>query len=197
MQPNILRETVKGVQPIMIEDEMLQHRELFLTEEVNRKTATELIMQLMYLDRTDTEEPVTIYINSPGGDVVSGLAVYDYISVMKAPVNTVCMGQAASMGAILFLAGEERSMFRNSEIMIHDPSFAGMDIGGKKPLEIREKLDQLMDIREKLTEIISERTAMSKKQVYRRTQKDSYLNAEEALKCGIATKIIEKREEQK
>ena len=89
MLPNILKETVRGIQPILIEDEMLQHREVFLIEEVNRKSATDMIKQLMYLDRIDTGKPVTVYINSPGGEVVSGLAVYDYIKVMKSPVNTV------------------------------------------------------------------------------------------------------------
>lgn len=158
---------------------------------VNRKSATDMIKQLMYLDRIDTGKPVTVYINSPGGEVVSGLAVYDYIKVMKSPVNTVCMGSAASMGAILFLAGKERSMLKNSEIMIHDPSFSAGNISGKKPLEIQERLDQLMDTREKLAGIIAERTGMTKKQVYQKTEKDSYLNAEESLKCGIATKIIE------
>lgn len=191
MLPNILKETVRGIQPILIEDEMLQHREVFLMEEVNRKSATDMIKQLMYLDRIDTGKPVTMYINSPGGEVVSGLAVYDYIKVMKSPVNTVCMGSAASMGAILFLAGKERSMLKNSEIMIHDPSFSAGNISGKKPLEIQERLDQLMDTREKLAGIIVERTGMTKKQVYQKTEKDSYLNAEESLKYGIATKIIE------
>ena len=191
MLPNILKETVRGIQPVLIEDEMLQHREVFLMEEVNRKSATDVIKQLMYLDRIDTGKPVTMYINSPGGEVVSGLAVYDFIKVMKSPVNTVCMGSAASMGAILFLAGKERSMLKNSEIMIHDPSFSVGNISGKKPLEIQERLDQLMDTREKLAEIIAERTGMTKRQVYQKTEKDSYLNAEESVKYGIATKIIE------
>lgn len=191
MLPNILKETVRGIQPILIEDEMLQNREIFLMEEVNRKTATDVIKQLMYLERAEEGEPITMYINSPGGEVVSGLAVYDYIKVMKSPVNTVCIGSAASMGAILFLAGEERSMLKNSEIMIHDPSFSAGNIGGKKPLEIREKLEQLMEVRENLAEIIAERTGMTKKQVYQKTEKDYYLNASDSLKYGIATKILE------
>ncbi len=191
MQPNILKETVRGIQPVTIEDEMLQHREVFLTEEVNRKTATDLIKQFMYLDRTEPGKPVTMYINSPGGEVVSGLAVYDYIRIMKSPVNTVCIGDAASMGAILFLAGKERKMLKDSQIMIHDPSFSSGDIGGKKPNEIQEKLGQLMEIRGKLAEIIAERTGMTKKQVYQKTKKDSYLSADEALNCGIATEILD------
>lgn len=192
MQPNILKETVRGIQPIAIEDELLRHREVFLTEEVNRKTAMELLKQLMYLEKEGPGEPVTIYINSPGGEVSSGLALYDYIRMMQSPVNTVCIGSAASMGAILFLAGEERSMLKNSEIMIHDPSFSAGDLGGKKPLEIREKLNQLMSVRDKLSAIIAERTGMTKAQVCRQTKKDTYLNAEEALKCKIATKIVER-----
>lgn len=191
MLPNILKETVRGIQPILIEDEMLQNREIFLMEEVNRKTATDVIKQLMYLERAEEGEPITMYINSPGGEVVSGLAVYDYIKVMKSPVNTVCIGSAASMGAILFLAGEERSLLKNSEIMIQRPSFSAGNIGGKKPLEIREKLEQLMEVRENLAEIIAERTGMTKKQVYQKTEKDYYLNASDSLKYGIATKILE------
>lgn len=192
MQPNILKETVRGIQPVTIEDEMLQHREVFLTEKVCRKTAEELLKQLMYLERERPGEPVTMYINSPGGEVASGLAVFDYIGVMESPVNTVCIGSAASMGAILFLAGKERSILRNSEIMIHDPSFSTGDIGGKKPFEIQEKLNQLMSVRDKLSKIIAERTGMTEEEVCRRTKTDSYLNAQEALELGIATKIIER-----
>ena len=83
MQPNILKETVRGIQPVTIEDEMLCHRKVFLTEAVNRKTAEELLKQLMYLEREEPGEPVTLYVNSPGGEVISGLSVYDYIGVMK------------------------------------------------------------------------------------------------------------------
>ena len=107
---NILKETVRGFDCIRLEDEFLSGREIFFTEEVNETSSNELIKQLIYLERQDSEGEITIYINSPGGEVISGLAVYDIISMMKAPVKTVCIGTAASMGAILFLSGKKRQM---------------------------------------------------------------------------------------
>lgn len=190
MRPNILKETMRGMQTVVLEDEMLLNREIFLTQEINTITSTDLIKQLMYLEKTKPGEPVVLYINSPGGDVNSGLAVYDYIGIMKSPVYTVCVGCAASMGAILFLAGEKRKMLRNSRVMIHDPSFASGSVSGKKPHEIQERLNQLLDVREKLASIIAERSGMSMKQVYRKTKYDTYINAEDAVKLGIATEIL-------
>ena len=119
---NIIKETVRGFDVVTIEDELLRNREIFLTEEVNKSTSNELIKELMYLEMEDDSAEITLYINSPGGDVVSGLAVYDYLTLMKAPIRTVSIGCAASMGAILFLAGDKREMLPHTQIMIHDPS---------------------------------------------------------------------------
>lgn len=191
MQPNIIKETIRGIQLVSIEDEMLNSRELFLNEEVSSKTSTSLIKQLMYLEKQAPGEPITLYINSPGGEVVSGLALYDYIQLMSSPVYTVCIGTAASMAAILFLAGEKRKMMKNTQLMIHDPSYASGDVGGAKPHEIQEKLDKLMETQKKLAHIIAERTGLSIKQVYRKTKHDTYIGAEEALKLGLATEIMQ------
>lgn len=193
MIPNILKETMRGIQPVRIEDEMLLRREVFMTDTVTRESASDLIKQLMYLDRIGSGEPITLYINSPGGEVCSGLAVYDYIQSMQSPVDTVCVGSAASMGAILFLAGENRKMYRNSQIMIHDPSFSQGDIGGKKPYEIREELNKLMKTRETLAKIIAVRTGMPIELVYCKTKNDTFIGANEAIKTGIATEIISDR----
>lgn len=187
---NILRETVRGLEKVSIEDEMLKNREIFLVDEVNAESSNELIKKLMYLEQEDRDSAVTLYINSPGGEVVSGLAVYDYIRLMEAPVDTVCIGTAASMGAILFLAGRERKMLRHSRLMIHDPSYGGGELKGKKPHEIQQELDNLIKVKRTLVGIISERTGRSVKEINRVTAKDTYYGAEEAVRFGLATRIV-------
>lgn len=187
---NIIKETVRGFDKIPIEDELLKNREFFLTDEVNAATATELIKQLMYLERQNNDE-ITLYINSPGGDVTSGIAVYDYISIMRAPVKTVCIGTAASMGAILFLAGQRRLMLPRTRIMIHDPSFGRHDIGGHKSHQIQRELAELNKVREMLAQIIADRTGKPLEEIYEVTAEDTYYNADEAIDFGLATGIFD------
>lgn len=187
---NILFETVRGIQPIKIEDKLLQNREIFLVDAVSAETSNELIKQLMLLESEDDTKEITLYINSPGGDVISGLAVYDYLTLMKSPIRTICIGSAASMGAILFLAGEKRQMLPHSEIMIHDPSYRHADMGGQKPHEIQHRLDSLNETREMLAQIISDRTGKTLDEVYKVTAEDSYYKAKAAIEFGLATEII-------
>lgn len=186
---NILRETVKGIDLIPIDDAMLEESQIFLVGEINAETANELIKKLMYIDKNDLGE-VTIYINSPGGEVMSGLAVYDYIKIMKSPVRTVCIGDTASMAAIIFLAGEKREMLPHSRILIHDPSYGHLDISGKKPHEIQRGVDSLNKVRETLAEIISEKTGKSLDKIYEITAEDHYFTADEAIEFGIANNIF-------
>lgn len=186
---NIIKETVRGFDRIAIEDELLKGREIFLVDEVNAATANELIKQLMYLEKQSNDE-ITLYINSPGGDVASGVAVYDYISVMRAPVRTVCIGTAASMGAILFLAGNKRLMLPRTRIMIHDPSFGRHDIGGRKSHQIQRELEDLNKVREMLAQIIADRTGKSIDEIYEVTAEDTFYNANEAIEFGLATGIF-------
>ena len=180
--PNILEETSRGTQAIRIEDDLLRNRDIFLTTEIDSKSSSDILKQLIYLDKTDTDKPITLYISSPGGEVTAGLAVFDFIRT------------AASMGAIIFLAGEERKMLPHTKIMIHDPSYGNASMGGMKPLEIKDRLESLMKSRKLLAEIIAECTGMSLKRVYSKTRTDSFLDANEALKLGIATKIIKRKE---
>ena len=187
---NILKETVRGTDCIKIEDELLSRREIFLTEEVNAETSNELIKQLMYLERQDSGKEITLYINSPGGEVISGLAVYDLISLMKSPVRTVCTGTAASMGAILFLAGKKREMLPHTRLMIHDPSFSGSSIGRKKSHELRHELEKLDEVREALAKIIAEKTGRPLEEIYDVTSDDTFYSAEEAITFGLATGIL-------
>lgn len=187
----IIKETVRGIDIVDLEDELLQSREIFLTGGVDANTTNELIKQLMYLEREDDEAEITLYINSPGGEVTSGLAVYDYMTLIKAPIRTVSIGTAASMGALLFLAGDKRQMLPHTRIMIHDPSYSNADMSGKKPHEIQHELDKLNETRQIIAQIISEKTGKTLEEVYEVTANDTYYNAEEALKFGLATEIID------
>lgn len=195
--PRIIKETVRGLDIVSLEDELLQNREIFLTQRVDADTTNELIKQLMYLEMEDDEAEITLYINSPGGEVTSGLAVYDYMTMMKAPIRTVSIGTAASMGAILFLAGEKRQMLPHTRLMIHDPSYADANMSGKKPHEIQHELDKLNETREIIAKIISEKTGKSIEEVYKVTADDTFYNAKEAVEFGLATEIITAKNKRK
>lgn len=186
--PLILKETAKGIQTVRPEDELYASRKLFLVGEVSSESMTALLMQLMCLEEDECTDEITLYINSPGGEVKSGLSVYDYIRQMKTPVRTVCIGTAASMGSILFLAGDKREMYPHSELMIHDPS---TQVGSyEKPEQLRTRLESLVEVSRSLAEIISERSGMDIEEVNRLTKTDTYYNAQAALKSGLATSII-------
>lgn len=189
--PYILTETAKGIEAVNIDDRLMANREIFLTTAINAETSAALIKQLMHLEMDAPDEEVTLIISSPGGEVVSGLAVYDYLRLMSCPVKTVCIGTAASMGSILFLAGDKRLMLPHTKIMIHDPSTMG-DYAGQKPDEIRQRLNNLIDVQKVLCNIIAERSRLSLDEVYAKTKYDTYFTAEEALDNGIATNIIER-----
>ncbi|MCM1062655.1 MAG: ATP-dependent Clp protease proteolytic subunit [Eubacterium sp.] len=183
---NIIKDSVRGTDLVPIEDALLADSKIFLTSEIDATSASELIEQLMYLDRKNSGE-ITLYINSPGGEVMSGLAVYDYIKIMKSPVKTVCIGDAASMAAIIFLAGSKREMLPHSRILIHDPAYGHLDVSGKKPHEIQRGVDSLNKIRETLAEIISEKTGKSLDEIYEITAEDHYFTASEAIEFGLVT----------
>ena len=188
--PKLIKETVRGMESLTPEDLLFTNREIFLTTKLDSDTANELIKQLMILEKLDNTEEITLYINSPGGEVVSGLAVYDYIQLMKAPVRTVCIGTAASMGAILFLAGRKREMLSHTRLMIHDPAYGGGDMAGKKPHELQMYVDKLKQSQEIIAGIIAEKTGKSLEEVYEKTREDSYFNAVEAIDYGLATGIV-------
>lgn len=190
MNIGLIKESTGGYQSLCITDVLLQNREIFLTREVNSESCAEIIQQLIALEREDSGKEIKLYINSPGGDVYSGLAVYDCIRLISSPVTTICIGDSASMGAILFLAGEKRQMLPNSRIMIHDPSYGGGNLAGKKPHQIKTTLDSLVECQERLCGIISDRTGKSLDEVYEFTKDDSYFNADEAVKFGLATEIL-------
>lgn len=188
--PNLIKESVRGMESLMPEDLLFTNREIFLTTEVNSDTANNLLKQLMVLEKLDNTAEITLYINSPGGEVVSGLAVYDYIQLMKAPLKTVCIGTAASMGAILFLAGKKREMLAHTRLMIHDPAYGGGDMAGKKPHELQSYVDKLKQSQEIIARIIADKTGKTMEEIYETTRDDSYFNAKEALEYGLATGVV-------
>ena len=189
--PNLIRESVRGMESLTPEDLLFTNREIFLTTGVDSDTSNKLIKQLMILEKLDNTAEITIYINSPGGEVVSGLAVYDYIQLMKAPIRTVCIGTAASMGAILFLAGHKREMLAHTRLMIHDPAYGSGDMAGKKPHELQMYVNKLKQSQEIIAGIIAEKTGKSLEEIYEKTREDSYFNAQEAIVYGLATGIVD------
>ena len=189
LSTNIIKESYGGPSCRSIADEMFnQDRTIWFTSEVCPKSCEQLATQLMQLEKSAPGEPITLMINSPGGDVASGLAVYDLMMSLKSPLRTVCFGYAASMGSILFLGGSERIMQPHSKILIHDPSFGG-DLSGLKALDLKDDLESLLKMRETLAGIISERCGRSVETVFEKTKKDTVMSAEEALELGLATEI--------
>lgn len=188
--PHILKESAQGISPVPIVDEMMNSsRRIFLTGPVTQESCASLLKQLMYLDSCGPV-PITLIISSPGGDVDSGLAVYDTIRLLRSPVRTACAGMAASMGAILFLSGAERVMLPHSRLMIHDPAFGNPESAGTRPSEVRAALDSLLECQSTIVEIIADRTGLSKDEILAMTGKDTYLNTEKALSLHFATGIV-------
>lgn len=188
---NVIYESVRGLSAVAIEDAFLRSRKIFLTGGVNDTSCNELLKELLFLESEDASRPIILFINSPGGDVDSGLAVYDTIRMLRSPVTTVCVGIAASMAAIIYLASDRRLMLPNSKIMIHDPCFGGSMPGGLKPHEIQTQLDHLTGTKDRLCSIIAERTGKPLDEVKQITMSDSYYDAPESIRFGLAHEIVE------
>ena len=187
-QPQIIRETAEGPYRLDMRDEMLSHRELELTTPVDAESCATIIRGLLYLQRCDADAPVTLYISSPGGEVQSGLALYDVMQAVSCPVRTVCLGMAASMAALLFIAGDERQMLPHSRVMIHDPLIGG-GVGGSA-LSVKARADDLMRIRDITAGVIARHTGMPLERVFELTASDTYFEAEEAVEAGLADRIV-------
>ena len=189
-QPQIIRETAEGLNRLDIRDEMLGRRELELMTPVNTESCAVIIRALLYLQRQDPEAPVTLYINSPGGEVQSGLALYDVMRAVSCTIRTVCLGMAASMGALLFIAGDERELLPHSRVMIHDP-LIGEGAGGSA-LSVKARADDLMRIRDITAGVIARHSGMPLERVFELTASDTYFEAKEAVEAGLADRIITK-----
>lgn len=186
--PLVMQETCEGLRLYDIRDEMLASRELELTGPVDAESASSVIRSMLHLQKQSPEEPITLFINSPGGEVQSGLALYDVMQAIRCPVRTVCLGMAASMAALLFISGSTREMLPHSRVMIHDPLIGG-GIGGSA-LSVKARADDLMHIRDITAQVIAQHTHMSIEEVFELTAKDTYFEAEEAVAAGLADRII-------
>lgn len=186
-EARIIRESSHGYDLIPIQDEMLSHREVELVGEVDAASVNALVRQLRYLQRQDPEGQITLFINSPGGSVDSGMALYDVMQAVSCPIRTVCVGLAASMAALLFVSGSRRDMLPHSRIMIHDPLIVRT---GGSALKLKAVSDDLMETRQIIARVISEYSGKSLEEVLAKTATDSYFRAEEALEFGLADHII-------
>lgn len=187
-EPRIIHETSSGLYFSMIQDEMLRHREVECTGEINGDLVYALCRQLRYLQQEDPDQGITMYINSPGGEISSGLALYDVMQGLSCPIRTICMGIAASMGALLFAAGKKRDILPHGRIMIHDPLITG-GVGGNA-LQVQEISRSLLKTREETCGILARHTGKTLDEIYEKTAKDSWFNAEEAVRFGLADNII-------
>ncbi len=189
--PYVVEQTSRGERQYDIFSRLLNDRIIVLSDEVNDATASLVVAQMLYLEGQDPEKDISFYINSPGGSVTAGLAIYDTMQYIKCDVSTICMGMAASMGAFLFSAGAKgkRYILPNAEVMIHQP------LGGAKgqATEILIAADHIKRTKERLNKILAENTGKTVEEIYEDTERDNWLTAEEAVNYGLADKIIEKR----
>ncbi|MBQ7460019.1 MAG: ATP-dependent Clp endopeptidase proteolytic subunit ClpP [Oscillospiraceae bacterium] len=189
--PYVVEQTSRGERSYDIFSRLLNDRIIFLGEEVNDTTASLVVAQLLYLEAQDPDKDIQFYINSPGGSVTAGMAIYDTMQYIKPDVSTICVGLAASMGAFLLAAGAKgkRIALPNSEIMIHQPSggFQG------QATDIRIHAENILRIKDNLNRILAENTGKDIDTVRVATERDNFMSAEEAVEFGIIDKVITKR----
>ncbi|MBQ8600177.1 MAG: ATP-dependent Clp endopeptidase proteolytic subunit ClpP [Clostridia bacterium] len=189
--PMVVEQTGHGERSYDIYSRLLNDRIIMLTEEVNDTTASLVIAQLLYLESQDPDKDISLYINSPGGSVTAGLAIFDTMQYIKCDVSTICIGMAASMGAFLLAAGAKGKRFclPNSEVMIHQP--LGGFLGSATDVEIRNR--NLKKTKEKLSRMMAEFTGKSYEEILRDTDRDNFLSAEEAKEYGLVDQVIAHR----
>lgn len=192
--PYVIEQTSKGERSYDIFSRLLKDRIIFLAEDVNATSASLVVAQLLFLESEDPDREISLYINSPGGSITDGMAIVDTINYIKCPVSTICVGLAASMGAVLLASGAKGKRFAtpNAEILIHQPLIAGGGLSGQTT-EIKIHADHMVRTREKLNKLLSERTGQSLETIERDTERDNYMTAEEALKYGLIDGIMDKR----
>lgn len=185
--PDILKETCEGFVRCSVRDELFKAREIDCTGEINQESVYALTAQIRYLAREEPEKEITLYINSPGGEVTSGLALYDVMQAVRCPIRTICTGQAASMAAVLFAAGDKRDIMPHARVMIHDPRIMG---GAGTALQLETISRELMKQREIIADILSEHTGKGTEEILALTGGDSYFSAQEAVAFGLADRVV-------
>ncbi len=190
--PYVIEQSSHGERSYDIYSRLLNDRIIFLADEVNDVTASLVVAQLLYLEAQDPDKDIYLYINSPGGSISAGMAIYDTMNYIKCDVSTICVGMAASMGAFLLSSGAKGKRFAlpNAEVMIHQP------LGGTKgqATDIKIHADHIIKIREKLNRMLSEQTGKPLDIIERDTERDNFMTADEALEYGLVDKVITKKE---
>ena len=189
--PMVIEQTGRGERSFDIFSRLLNDRIIFLSDEVNDTTASLVVAQLLFLEAQDPDRDIAFYINSPGGSVTAGMAIYDTMNYIKCDVSTICIGMAASMGAFLLSSGTKgkRIALPNSEIMIHQP------LGGARgqATDIKIQADLILRTRDNLNRILAENTGKSIEEIARDTERDNFMTAQQALEYGLVDKIFDKR----
>ncbi len=189
--PYVVEQTSRGERSYDIFSRLLNDRIIFLSEEVNSASAAVIVAQLLYLEAQDPDKDIQFYINSPGGSITDGMAIYDTMQYIKPDVSTICIGMAASMGAFLLSSGAKgkRLALPNAEIMIHQP------LGGTKgqATDIKIHAERIIKMREDLNKIMAENTGKSLEEVAKDTERDNFMSAQEAMAYGLVDRVITKR----
>src|SRR5690625_745421 len=192
--PTVVEQTSRGERAYDIYSRLLKDRIIMLGSAIDDNVANSIVAQLLFLEAEDPDKDISIYINSPGGSITAGMAIYDTMQVIKPDVSTICTGMAASMGALLLVAGAEgkRYALPNSEVMIHQP------LGGTQAqasdIEIHAK--RIIQMREKINEILAERTGQPLDVIQADTDRDNFMSADAAVEYGLIDKVLERKEDQ-
>jgi ATP-dependent Clp protease protease subunit len=192
--PHVVEHTSRGDVSYDLFSRLLNDRIVVLFDQVTDDSACLVVSQMLYLESQDSEKDINFYINSPGGSITAGMAIYDTMNYIKCDVSTICLGMAASMGAFLLSSGAKGKRFAlpNSEIMIHQPLIGGGGLSGQCT-DIKIHSDHLVRIREKLNEILSKNTGKPLDVIQRDTERDNYLTAQQAMEYGLVDKVITNR----
>ena len=191
--PMVVEQTVRGERSYDIYSRLLNDRIVFLSDEVNDQTASLVVAQLLFLEAQDPDKDISLYINSPGGSITAGMAIYDTMNFIKCDVSTICIGMAASMGSFLLSSGAKGKRFAlpNAEILIHQPLLGGLQ---GQASDIKIHADHIIRVRERMNRIYSEQTGKPIEQIEQDTNRDHFLTADEACAYGLIDKVISKRD---
>ena len=191
--PMVVEQTNRGERSYDIYSRLLEDRIIFLADQVTDATASLVVAQLLYLEAKDPDKDIQLYIDSPGGSITAGMAIYDTMQYIKCDVSTICIGMAASMGSFLLAAGEKGKRFAlpNSEVMIHQPLIAGGGLSGQTT-DIKIYTDHLVNTKKKMNEILAERTGQTYEKLCEDTERDNFMTAQEAKEYGLIDEVIVK-----
>ena len=191
--PMVVEQTNRGERSYDIYSRLLEDRIIFLADQVTDATASLVVAQLLYLEAKDPDKDIQLYIDSPGGSITAGMAIYDTMQYIKCDVPSICIGMAASMGAFLLAAGEKGKRFAlpNSEVMIHQPLIAGGGLSGQTT-DIKIYTDHLVNTKKKMNEILAERTGQTYEKLCEDTERDNFMTAQEAKEYGLIDEVIVK-----